>query len=69
MTTFNPTDYQRMMYALVGEWASRITEPPPSLADEMPDNGDGESNLIINVAGFFSIIIPPEPVDVSGDTE
>ena len=61
MGVMRPTEYQRALYSLIAEWAEGETEPFPPLPDEMPDNGDGESNLVVNVMGMFVFTIPPEP--------
>ena len=66
MGVFRPTDYQQAMYALIAGWCEGVTEPFPPLADEMPDNGDGEDNLVLNVMGMFTITVPPAPSPVNG---
>ena len=61
MATFEPTDYQRGVWAqLTAEMAA--IDPSMHIPDieGQEDNGDGERNLIIHTP-LFTITIPPEP--------
>ena len=62
MATFEPTEYQRRMFAAVVNMFRHIDPDltPPSL-DGQQDNGDGKNNVIIHAPGGVIITIPPEP--------